>query len=203
MNCLAWNCRGLGNPRTVQELARLVRAKNPAVVFLIETWQDEGPLERLRCSLQFANKFVTTSRNKGGGLCLFWKKEINLQVQSFSPSHIDATINETLPEAWRLTGFYGAPETQNREASWNLLRRLKSQSTLPWCCMGDFNELVRLEEKQGRLGRSDRQMQLFRDVLDECSFVDLGFTGPSFTWTNNCVGDMTWERLDRAVATPD
>ena len=46
-------------------------------------------------------------------------------------------------------------------------------------------------------------MQLFWDVLDDCRFVDLGFTGPQFTWTNNRVGDMTWERLDRVVATPD
>ena len=69
--------------------------------------------------------------------------------------------------------------------------------------MGDFNELVRIEEKQGRHTRSERQMQLFRDVLDECGFVDLGFTGPKFTWTNNRPGDMTWERLDRVVATPD
>ena len=51
MNCLAWNCRGLGNPRTVQEIARLVHAQDPSVVFLIETWQDNGPLERLRCQL--------------------------------------------------------------------------------------------------------------------------------------------------------
>jgi hypothetical protein len=29
MNCLAWNCRGLGNPHTIQELARLVRAQDP------------------------------------------------------------------------------------------------------------------------------------------------------------------------------
>ena len=203
MNCLAWNCRGLGNPRTVQELARMVRAQDPSVVFLIETWQDEGPLERLRCNLQFANKFVSNSRNKGGGLCMFWKQEVNLRVQSFSLSHIDAIINETQPDAWRLMGFYGAPKTQHREPSWNLLRRLKSQFTIPWCCMGDFNELVRLEEKQGRHGRSDRQMQMFRDVLDECSFVDLGFTGLSFTLTNNRIWDRTWERLDRAVATPN
>ncbi len=57
--------------------------------------------------------------------------------------------------------------------------------------------------KQGKHLRSDCQMQLFQDVLDDCRFVDLGFTGPQFTWTNNRVGDMTWERLDRAVATPD
>lgn len=201
MNCLAWNCRGLGNPRTVQELARLVCAQDPSIVFLIETWQDEGPLERLRCQLQFENKFVANSRNKGGGLCLLWKKCVNIRVHSFSPSHIDAVVDEASENAWRFTGFYGAPETHKREESWTLLRRLNSQNSLPWCCIGDFNELVRLEEKQGRHTRSERQMQMFRDVLDECGFVDLGFTGPKFTWSNNRVGDMTWERLDRAVAT--
>ena len=172
-------------------------------MFLIETWQDEGPLERLRCKLQFDNKFVANSQNKGGGLCLLWKSSINIQVNSFSPSHIDAVVDDNTPNAWRFTRFYGAPETSKREESWALLRRLNSQSTLPWCCMGDFNELVRLEEKQGRHSRSERQMQLFRDVLDDCGFVDLGFNGPKFTWTNNRLGDMTWERLDRAVATPE
>jgi hypothetical protein len=203
MNCLAWNCRGLGNPRTVQEIARLTRAQDPSVMFLIETWQDEGPLEKLRCQLQFDSKFVVNRRNKGGGLCLFWKKDVKLSVQSFSHSHIDALVNDNQPDTWRFTGFYGAPETHKREESWDLLRRLNAQLKLPWCCMGDFNELVRIEEKQGRHTRSESQMQLFRDVLDECGFVDLGFTGPKFTWTNNRPGDMTWERLDRVVATPD
>ncbi len=31
--------------------------------------------------------------------------------------------------------------------------------------------------------------------------MDFGFTGPRFTWTNNRVGDKTWERLDRVVVT--
>lgn len=69
--------------------------------------------------------------------------------------------------------------------------------------MRDFNEIVRADGKQGRLSRSENQMQRFRDVLDDCRFLDLGFTGPSFTWTNNRTDDMTWERLDRAVATPE
>uniref|UniRef100_A0A2N9FFZ2 Reverse transcriptase domain-containing protein n=1 Tax=Fagus sylvatica TaxID=28930 RepID=A0A2N9FFZ2_FAGSY len=168
-----------------------------------ETWQDEGPLEKLRCQLQFDSKFIVNRRNKGGGLCLFWKKDVKLSVQSFSHSHIDALVNDNQPDTWRFTGFYGAPETHKREESWDLLRRLNAQLKLPWCCMGDFNELVRIEEKQGRHTRSESQMQLFRDVLDECGFVDLGFTGPKFTWTNNRPGDMTWERLDRVVATPD
>jgi hypothetical protein len=86
---------GLGNPRIVQELARLVRAQDPSGVFFIETWQDDGPLECLRCQLHFENKFIANSRNKGGGLCLFWMQEVKLRVHSFSPSHIDAIINES------------------------------------------------------------------------------------------------------------
>uniref|UniRef100_A0A2N9F767 RNase H type-1 domain-containing protein n=1 Tax=Fagus sylvatica TaxID=28930 RepID=A0A2N9F767_FAGSY len=46
-------------------------------------------------------------------------------------------------------------------------------------------------------------MQNFRDVIDECGFMDLGFTGPRFTWTNNRPNDMAWERLDRAMATTE
>ncbi len=69
--------------------------------------------------------------------------------------------------------------------------------------MGDFNEISKAEEKCGRLGRSETQMQNFRDVIDECGFMDLGFTGPRFTWTNNRPSDMAWERLDRAMATTE
>ena len=37
MSLLWWNCRGLGNPQTIQELDDLVQAQDPVVVFLAET----------------------------------------------------------------------------------------------------------------------------------------------------------------------
>ena len=45
MSCLIWNCRGLGNPCTGNELADIVRAKDPSVVFIAETWADEARLK--------------------------------------------------------------------------------------------------------------------------------------------------------------
>ena len=41
MNLLAWNCRGLGNCRAVQELVDIVQAQGPEIVFLSETWSDK------------------------------------------------------------------------------------------------------------------------------------------------------------------
>ena len=45
-------------------------------------------------------------------------------------------------------------------------------------------------------------MQLFRDVIDECGFMDLGFVGPRFTWSQHFDDRHSiQERLDRGLAT--
>lgn len=42
MSGLVWDFRGLRNPCTENEPADLVRAKDPSIVFLVETWADEA-----------------------------------------------------------------------------------------------------------------------------------------------------------------
>ena len=44
-------------------------------------------------------------------------------------------------------------------------------------------------------------MQLFRDVIDECGFMDLGYVGSKFTWAKHFENENSiWERLDRGLA---
>ena len=75
---------------------------------------------------------------------------------------------------------------------------------LPWCCIRDFNEIVKLEEMKGRHSRPNRQMRGFRSALDDCGLVGLRFRGFPFTWSNNRDPPFTtWVCLDRAVATMD
>lgn len=63
--------------------------------------------------------------------------------------------------------------------------------------MGNFNEILRVEEKKGWLDRPERQMQEFHDALDYCGLKDLGYNGFSFTWCNQKPGiQNVWVRLD-------
>ena len=57
--------------------------------------------------------------------------------------------------------------------------------------LGDFNEIVKLEEMKGRRPRPERQMSAFRETLDNCGLID---RDPPNT---------TWVCLDRAVANMD
>ena len=71
-------------------------------------------------------------------------------------------------------------------------------------CIGDFNEILYADEKQGWLDRLERQMLGFRDALDFCRLKDLGYNGYPFTWCNQRPGNQNvWIRLDRGVATVD
>ncbi|GLT72801.1 hypothetical protein SLA2020_447050 [Shorea laevis] len=204
MNILSWNCRGLGNPRTVRNLRLLVEDKQPTILFLMETKLRRTEMASLRVKLGFDSLFVVDSVRRSGGLAMLWKEEVNLEIQNYSLRHINAVITETGQSfQWKMTGFYGHPETAHRGEGWSLLRHLQSCSPLPWLCIGDFNEILDHSEKEGGALRPPRQMEDFRAVLEECSFSDLGFTGSKFTWCNSREDStFTKERLDRAVVNP-
>jgi hypothetical protein len=69
--------------------------------------------------------------------------------------------------AWKLTGFYGHPETRKRKESWALLRHLSHIQPLPWLCVSDFNEVIDLFEIKGTDYRPRWQMEDFQRALED------------------------------------
>ena len=70
--------------------------------------------------------------------------------------------------------------------------------------MGDFNEPLIGAEKFGDREVSVNRALLFKDYLDKCNMVDLGFFSPRFTWTNGReIQDLIQERIDIFFVNPD
>ncbi|KAL0001342.1 hypothetical protein SO802_015123 [Lithocarpus litseifolius] len=111
----------LGNPRTENELVDIVRAKDPSIMLLTETWADETRIKDVLRRIKFENMFIALRMNRGGGLVLFWRSTIDVTVTGFSKNYIDAIINKNKENEWRFTRFYGEPETQKRFELWDLL----------------------------------------------------------------------------------
>ncbi|XP_023890148.2 uncharacterized protein LOC112002224 [Quercus suber] len=201
MITLSWNCRGLGNRRTVRALEKVVSSQDPSLIFLMETKMCVSEMDGIKETIDRPGGLVVPSKGRSGGLALLWKRDIRVEVQTFSENHIDAIIvpGRGSPR-WRLTGFYGNPETSKREESWSLLTRLANGNSLPWLCIGDFNELMQGDEKEGGSTRPVRQMASFCIAVNESQLRDLGYVGQKFTWCRR-MGDRGWvrERLDRAL----
>uniref|UniRef100_A0A803QJE5 Reverse transcriptase zinc-binding domain-containing protein n=1 Tax=Cannabis sativa TaxID=3483 RepID=A0A803QJE5_CANSA len=95
--------------------------------------------------------------------------------------------------------FYDASETHLRINTWNLLSSLVSNDpSIPWLVLGDFNEFLSNEDKEGGPPQSDILMGNFRKTIDTCKLRAIPFNGDKFTWTNmNHNGNFVRERLDR------
>jgi hypothetical protein len=185
MSILSWNCRGLGNPQIVHDLCRLVKNKKPALVFVMETKMINKNCDFLRIKLGFDFMFGVDCVGCSGGLLLFWKADFQVDVQNYSRRHISAVVSGTgWGPAWKLTCFYGYPETAKKKESWALLRHVSHFQPSPWLCVRDFNEVVQMSEIQGTNYRPRWQMEDFQRGLEDSGLHDLGFQGPKFTWSN-------------------
>ncbi|PNT62969.1 hypothetical protein BRADI_4g10074v3, partial [Brachypodium distachyon] len=74
MYCLSWNCRGLGQSRTIRELVCLVQTHKPRLLFLSETRQECEYVRKLKWRFGMKNCFTVKGEGKGGGLVLFWEE---------------------------------------------------------------------------------------------------------------------------------
>ena len=118
MIALGWNCRGLGNLRSVRVLGELVQRWDPKIVFLSETKIRKNAMEKVMEKINFVNGLIVPRRGRGGGLALLWRREIDLEIMGYSRSFIDAIVTEhDSGFRWRITGFYGNPKSHRRKES--------------------------------------------------------------------------------------
>lgn len=103
---------------------------------------------------------------------------------------------------WRLTGLYGEPDRMQRHKMWDLLRTLARDANLPWCVIGDLNNVTCLDDKIGGDPYPPWLMDGFNEALRDSGLMDLQLTGHQYTWERNR-GKQDWieVRLDRALIT--
>ncbi|XP_074361140.1 uncharacterized protein LOC141701372 [Apium graveolens] len=185
MSCISWNCRGLGNPRTIRALNDLLKDHNP----------------ELRVHFGFDSCFLVDKVGRSGGLAVLLKRSMQCEITGYSNHHIDALFLENGHASWRLTCFYGYPERTRRRNSWDLIRNLANISSLPWCIWGDFNDLLLASDKKGFIHHPQFMLDGFGRAIEDCQLSELSMSGGKFTWEKSR-GYNAWvrEKLDRGFA---
>ena len=84
--------------------------------------------------------------------------------------------------------MYGEAQVMERYETWDTLCSIVGVSNLPWMVFGDFNEVLVQAEHDGVNLRAHGQMQGFRDALDVCGLIDLGFKGRMWTFEKRVAG---------------
>ena len=135
---------------------------------------------------------------------MYWNNEIKMENLGYSQYHIDMKVSELGGDPWRLSCFYGEAQTNLRQRTWDTMKNLATLHNLPWACIGDFNEVMRHDEHDSIGTRNQTHMQGFRDAVDVCGLIDLGFQGRKWTFEKKVAGgSFTRVRLDRAFGSTE
>jgi hypothetical protein len=94
MTIMGWNCRSVGQLRTVQDLERLVRAHRQKMLFPCENRQNKRSVENLKWRLGLKNVVSFSEEGKGGVLALFWDDSLDVNLFKLNNRVIDVMVRD-------------------------------------------------------------------------------------------------------------
>lgn len=173
---------------------------SPDILFLSETKNSNEFVLRKCKSLRYENSLLIPPQGHGsGGLALFWKKGIELNVKDSCKNIINAEMkyeNKTF-----LASFvYGNPEPVLRRQLWQKIANEATTRDMAWILTGDLNDIVNEHEKVGGRTRAEGSYTDFRTFLSECDLYDLPHTGDFLSWRGVRNEEVVRCRLDRTLA---
>ncbi|KAF7822242.1 ribonuclease H [Senna tora] len=152
--------------------------------------------QRIMDKFGFDQREIVEAVGYAGGIWCLWKNNgSRIRVVQRHNQFIHFHILDC-SGSWFLTIAYGSPHFAQRGDLWNNLKSIGTAMVDPWCLVGDFNAFLFDFEKYGGSNNGSRPDRHFRDMVDVNSLVDLGYSGPGFTWKRGGVA----ARLDRALA---
>ncbi|XP_048629290.1 uncharacterized protein LOC125600751 [Brassica napus] len=103
-------------------------------------------------------------------------------------------------EVIHLIAVYAAPTVSRRSGLWGQLKRVIENIAEPVLIGGDFNTILRLDERSGGNGRLSPDSLAFGEWINELALVDMGLRGSTFTWRRGKYTRIfVARRLDRVL----
>uniref|UniRef100_A0A453F1H8 Endonuclease/exonuclease/phosphatase domain-containing protein n=1 Tax=Aegilops tauschii subsp. strangulata TaxID=200361 RepID=A0A453F1H8_AEGTS len=137
-----------------------------------------------------------------GGILLAWKSStVTITAPLLTMNALTAKVTTATGAPWWLSVVYGPQEDADKIAFMQELRDVRASCPGPWMVCGDFNLILRDEDKsRGNLNR--RMMGRFRRLTNDLMLKEVYLNGRRFTWSNE-QSPPTLVHLDRVLCTSD
>ncbi|XP_074267112.1 uncharacterized protein LOC141590417 [Silene latifolia] len=197
-----WNVRGFNSMNKQSEVRRFLQLNNVGLFGILETRVRRHAINKVHSGLGM-NWFMLNNidDHEGGRIWLVWDP-MNYKVELVS-SHAQVMHSRVtfLPTGvkWWLSVVYGFNRVAERAPLWDSLNLMAAVVSGPWLVMGDFNNVLAMDERIGS-GITVAELKGFQECVATCGLMDAPAQGAFFTWNNkHDAGDMVFSRIDRVL----
>lgn len=120
-----------------------------------------------------------------------------MEIVTIDDQVINMLIKRGRNPVWFLSAIYASPKLNFRNELWQYIKSGFMQD-IPWLLVGDFNQVLDDSEKRGGKPIAQYRARPFREMVNGCALIDIGFEGLRFTWSNMRRGSaLVEESIDR------
>ncbi|XP_071933582.1 uncharacterized protein [Coffea arabica] len=182
----AWNIRGMNSDAKQSEIRNWIKNNEVSIFGLLETRVKQKNADRIARAIgPYLVKLDNYACHHNGSIWVFWDpskasvKTIKLSSQFVHTEIVDKQSSLSL----LATFVYASNSIDERECLWHDLVQLNVDSNCPWIVLGDFNTVLKMDEKIGGLMVNPRDRS-FGNCLFDCGLDNLKWRGLKYTWTN-------------------
>ncbi|XP_057468132.1 uncharacterized protein LOC130757384 [Actinidia eriantha] len=189
---------GLNKPLKQNGILNHLRKSRAAIMGILETKLSSSILERLiRSNLRGWQTADNFSQHPNGHILIIWKEDlVHLDFAEATDQVIHCLATCKSSNFSFSTSFvHGFNTAVGRRTLWDNLHKFSSSLHAPWIILGDFNNVLNMDERvNGRLVTM-YETRDFKDCCYNLGLSDIRFSGLYHTWSNNTI----WCKLDQAV----
>ncbi|KAL8159786.1 hypothetical protein V2J09_001323 [Rumex salicifolius] len=182
-----------------RRVCRYLLSKNKSDVLVLLEPQVSGTKAHEVCdSLGFSDNVRIEATGAAGGIWVLWNSsstdlQVILENQNFIHVKVKCARNDV-----HFFFVYGPPTPARRSIFWRDIEAAITRIFAPLFVGGDFNCILRMEERWGGSGGLSQDSPTFADLVDRLDLIDLGFSGSRFTWRRGpSEAPTVAKRLDR------
>ncbi|XP_039062708.1 uncharacterized protein LOC120207271 [Hibiscus syriacus] len=170
---LSW---GVAHPTFRRQFRKLIKEHNPSIIALFETHTSGANSDKIIKSFGFDNSFRVEAQGFSRGIWILWNTSVEVKITKVAPlfSFLHIAIRKHL---------------------WDMLSNLKPSNYEPWILGGDFNCILRNEDRLGGNLNNKGCSKVFNDIVFKNALKEVDYQGQQFTWRR---GNL-WQRLDRCL----
>ncbi|KAK8985995.1 hypothetical protein V6N11_037714 [Hibiscus sabdariffa] len=126
----------------------------------------------------YANYFRVEVNGLIGGIWLLWSDVVDVEVLRVSNQFVHGHVCVSGSSWWvYFTAVYASPNATIRRRVWDLLSALRPEGDTMWLLGGDFNSILRLEERSGGSTQGNEVSALFQDFNFDNGLLEASYMG--------------------------
>ncbi|XP_058783664.1 uncharacterized protein LOC131658381 [Vicia villosa] len=180
--------------------------EGPDILVLVETRVKRNNACGIRNKLRVHDSYVDNYDNHyNGRIWLSWdsrKYDIKKVRTTDQLLHCGVYDSSGVFVYW-LTAIYALNHLDKRKLLWCDIAGIHVNQTGPWCLIGDFNNVIKAQDRVGGRLVSVAEIRDLKEMMDNTGLAKLDSVGEYYTWSNKHVDGIIYSRIDHLLGNID